>query len=349
MNTFFLEFRDPLVSIIIFFAIIFIITFLSYWWGRYKAKEDTKNLDKFLQQFRTLPSKNELKVLISSGELSEKSWLILAHSYAKSGDYEKAIEIYLEILNLPQSTNKKETMFLLGKVYFKAGFLERAKQMFLEILHKSPRTPQALHYLLLVYEYLRDYKSALEVLEPLDELNEEILKDSLYLQVLALLNDIKLSTSKKASSLVEIYQESHQLSYMIFEFLFKTDPKLAWKNFDSSKSEHLTDIFWNLDSKNLDLDIISKNNYLRELYSARGDVALATSSSVFEFDILIHLQKTQVNASLEFEYVCDHCKQTYPFAFHRCSNCHSIDTLHVIWTLTKSYHMDFDGETNSFQ
>ena len=122
MNTFFIEFRDPLFSIIIFFVIIFMITFFSYWWSRYKRREDSKYLDNFLKQFRTLPSKDELKVLISSGELSEKSWLLLAHSYSKNGDYEKCIEIYNEILSMGSSENKRETMFLLGKTYLKQVF-----------------------------------------------------------------------------------------------------------------------------------------------------------------------------------------------------------------------------------
>lgn len=349
MNNFFIEFRDPLFSIIIFFAIIFMITFLSYWWGRYKNKEESKDLDKFLQQFRALPSKDELKLLISSGELSEKSWLILAHSYSKNGDFEKAIEIYHEILNLPQSSTRKETMFLLGKIYFKAGFLERSKQVFLEILKTSPRTPQALHYLLLVYEYMRDYKTALEVLEPLEQLNEEITKDEVYLKSLALLNNSKLSTLQKADELLEIYKKSHTLTYLTFEYLFRVNPTLAWENFDSSRSEHLTDILWSLNAKELDLDIISKNSYLRELYSARGDLDLVDESSIFEFNILINIKKTKANATLNFEYLCDNCKQRYPFAFNRCSSCHAIDTLKVEWNLAKDYHKDFSDENNSFQ
>jgi pentatricopeptide repeat protein len=139
MDLFFIEFRDPLFSIIVFFALIFIITFFSYWWGRYKRTQDSRHLDRFLRQFRALPSKDELQVLISSGELSEKSWLLLANSYYKNGDYEKAIEIYNEILNVGSRANAKETMFLLGKTYFKAGFLERSRQIFLEILKASPQ------------------------------------------------------------------------------------------------------------------------------------------------------------------------------------------------------------------
>ncbi len=348
MNTFFIEFRDPLFGIIIFFVLIFVITFFSYWWGRYKSKEDSRHLDKFLRSFRSLPSKDELNVLIGSGELSEKSWLLLAQSYFKNGDYEKSIEIYNELLKATSPSNPRDTMFLLGRTYFKAGFLERAKQIFLQILKENPRTPQALHYLLLVYEYLRDYKSALHVLEPLDELNKETAGDSAYLKSLSLLNDSRKSNEDKAKELLEMYRATHKLTYLVFEYLFRVDPKLAWKNFDSSKSEVLTGVLWYLDPKDLDFDIISRTSYLRELYSARGDISDANSSSIFEFDVLIKLQSGS-NATLNFEYMCDNCKQIYPFVFNRCSSCHAIDTAVVEFSLTKDYHRDFSEENNSFQ
>ena len=348
MNTFFIEFRDPLFSIIIFFVLVFVITFFSYWWGRYKREEDYRHLDKFLRQFRSLPSEGELKVLITKGELSEKSWLLLAQSYAKSGDYEKSIEIYNELLLVADKKNYRDTMFLLGRTYFRAGFLERAKQVFLEILKTNPRTPQALTYLLLVYEYMREYKLALEVLEPLEELNKPIESDSAYLHALILINDMTLSSAEKAEKLLEIYKATNRLTYLIFEYLFRTKPKLAWENFDSSKSHLLVDILWQVQIKDLDLDIISKNGYLRELYTARGDVNLAKNSSVFEFDVLIHL-KNKANATLGFEYICNDCKQIFPFGFNRCSNCHAIDSSMVEFSLTKDYHRDFSEENNSFQ
>ena len=348
MSSFFIEFRDPLFGIIVFFVLIFVVTFFSYWWGRYKSKEDSRHLDKFLRGFRSLPSKDELNVLITSGELSEKSWLLLAQSYFKNGDYEKAIEIYNELLKVSSFSNSRDTMFLLGRTYFKAGFLERAKRIFLQILKNNPRTPQALHYLLLAYEYLRDYKSALDVLEPLDELNRETAADSAYLKSLALLNDTTKNEVQKADELLEMYRATHQLTYLVFEYLFRVNPKLAWENFDSSKSEVLTAVLWYIDRKDLDFDIISKNSYLRELYSARGDVELASGSSIFEFDVLIKL-KDSSNATLNFEYMCDNCKQVYPFVFNRCSSCHAIDTAIAEYSLTKDYHRDFSEENNSFQ
>jgi len=348
MNSFFIEFRDPLFSIIVFFSIIFVITFFSYWWRKYKSREDSKYLDNFLKQFTTLPSKDELKVLITSGELSQKSWLLLAHSYYKSGNYEKSIEIYNELLNIPTSQKRQETMFLLGKTYFKAGFLERAKQIFLSILKTNPRTTQALKYLLLVYEQMRDYKAAFETLEPLDELNQDIVLESNYLKVMQVFNSDELSQVQKVEKLLELYLSSHQLVYMIFEFLFRYNSKLAWNYFDSSKSELLSDILWRLEPKDLNLDIISQNGYLRELYSARGDINLAQSSSIFEFDILIKLQG-KGSATLSFEYMCNECKIVHPFVFHRCPSCHSIDSVQVEWQLSKDFYKDIGEENNSFQ
>jgi len=349
MNIFFLEYRDPLFGLIVFFVIIFIVSFLSYWWGKYKNQKDTKTLDRFLKKFHSLPKEDELKTLINQAQLSEKSWLLLASAYYKNGDYEKSIEIYNELLKVYHS---KETMFLLGQTYFKAGFLERSKIIFLEILKHNPRTPQALKYLLLIYEYLRDYNSAMQVLEPLDILQEEIKLDSIYLKTLALLNDLTVPIEQKAKQLIKEYNKHRVLTYLIFDYLFRVNPKLAWENLPDDKLELLTDIFWYLDKSSLDFDIISKHNYLRELYCARGDLPVSLlskkGSDIFEFDLLIKLGKDS-NATLNFEYICDECKQSYPFAFKRCSNCYSIDTQRVEFTLTKNYHKDFSEENNSFQ
>jgi pentatricopeptide repeat protein len=348
MDTFFIEFRDPLFGIIIFFALIFIITFVSYWLSKFKKKEDYKHLDNFLKQFNTIPSQNELKVLITKGKLSEKSWLLLANSYTKNGDFEKSIEIYNELLKVADKSNCRDTMFLLGKTYFKAGFLQRAKQIFLEILKNNPRTPQALSYLLLVHERMKNYDLALEVLEPLDELKKDIKTDSFYLKSLLCLDDAELSTEIKIAKLLEIYKSSGQLTYLIFEYIFRVNPKVAWENFDNSKAELLVDILWRIDKKDLNFDIIRQNSYLRELYSAKGYIQDAGKSSIFEFDVLINLNKN-VNAALSFEYICDNCKQIFPFAFNRCSCCHSIDTSRIELSLVKDYYKDFSEENNSFQ
>lgn len=347
MNTFFLEFRDPLFGIIVFLIIIFVITAFSYWFSKHKKKEDYKHLDNFLKQFHSAPSQDELKVLITKGELSEKSWLLLANAYAKNGNYDKSIEIYSQLLKVGDKTNYRDNMFLLGKAYFKAGFMERSRQIFLEILKNNPRTPQALNYLLLVYEQMRNYNLALEVLEPLSELQKDVSLEGAYLNALIILNSTDLSTEEKVYRLLEIYKNSSCLMHLIFEYIFRVNPKIAWENLDTSKADMIVDILWNVNKKDLNLDIIMQNGYLRELYSAKGYIKDALKSSVFELDVLINLD-SKSDATLGFEFICESCKVTYPFAFNRCSGCNSIDTSRAELLLVKDYRKEFSEENNSF-
>ncbi len=348
MSTFFIEFRDPLFGIIIFFILVFMISISSYWWTKYSNKEKNKSLDKFLKDLKQTPSVAEMQNLISKGSLSIKSWMLLASLYAKNGDFEKSIEIYNELLKVDDGNNTRELMFLLGRTYFKAGFLERAKQIFLNILKNNPRTPEALKYLLLVYEYMRDFDSAFEVLEPLDELEHDIELDAHYLRAMKLLSDHTIQDDAKVEQLIEIYKKDGDLTYLIFEYIFRTDPQFAWKNFDGCKGEKLIDILWSLDASKLDLDIISKNSFLKELYTARGDIKEVTKSTIFELDVLINLEK-RANATLSFEYICDGCKQVFPFSFSRCSSCHAIDTVRVDLLLVKDHYKNDFEENNSFQ
>lgn len=347
MDLYFLEFRDPLFSIIIFFIILFVIAFFSYWFNKLKKQEDYKHLDNFLKQFQTPPSQNELEVLISKGELSERSWLLLANAFTKSGNYDKSIEIYTQLLKVGDKVNYRDTLFLLGKTFYMAGFLERSRQIFLEILKNNPRTPQALSYLMLVYEQMKNYSAAIEILEPLGELKKDVSAEEAYLNSLCILNEQKFTVEQKVQNLLEIYNKTDQITYMIFEYLFRVNPKMAWENLDISKAPLIVDILWRCDKKDLNLDIIMQNSYLRELYSAKRYIQEAKGSPIFEFDILINLNPN-TNATIGFEYVCDNCKHTFPFAFHRCTNCHTIDKMSVELLIVKDYYRNFSEESNSF-
>lgn len=347
MDALFIEFRDPLFGIIVFFVLVFVIAFFSYWWGRYKTREDHRHLDRFLKQFHTLPSKNELADLIGSGTMSEKSWLLLANSYTKNGDFEKSIEIYqLLIERQKEPSERRDTLFLLGQTYFRAGFLERSKEIFLQILRRHPRTPQALHYLLLVYERLNDYQSAIDVLEPLDELGADAQKERNYLELLALLHDPAIGSGEKTERIIALYEQHHTLGYMVFEYLFRHAPEKAWAHLDQAQVERISDILWRLEPRQCNFDIIAQNGYLRELFSAKGFVDHAQHSETFELDVLIKLHNSgHSGATLTFQYLCRHCKQVLPFAFHRCPNCNAIDSVWSEPNLVKEYF-----ETNlSFQ
>ena len=327
MNSLFIGFRDPLFGIIIFFALIFIIAFVSYWWGRLRSKEDHRYLERFLRSLRKPPSQEALRHEIGSSAVSQRSWLLIAQTYVQNGDFEQAVDIYRRLLELhTEPHRRRELLLLLAQTYFKAGFLERCETILLKILGRFPRTPQALNLLLFTYERLRAYDKALEVLDPLDELGSDIESDRRYLETLRLQQDPQRSIEQKCRVLARQYREYRDLTYLTFEYLFRYDPALAWQTLDASASRTIADILWHLPQESLDFDIIASDGYLRQLYSARGSVNLAQNSPDFELDVLIKLCG-QGGATLQFEYLCGHCKQLSPFPFYRCANCHSIDTV----------------------
>jgi len=337
LNNLYIETRDPLFGIIVFFALIFVITFFSYWWGRYKARDDTKYLDRFVKDLNTVPSDDAMKKIIYEGNIPSQSWLILAQSYIQQGDYEKAVEIYQSTLEVEKDTRQQQhTAILLGQAYFKAGFLERSKEVFLKILKHAPRTPRALYALLLVYDRLKAYPKALEVLEPLQELNETITNEKRYLECAYLLQRHDVTPEEKNHKLLNIYTQSGSLCYMIFDHLFRADSALAWQHLNHSDYTRISDILWQLPAEKYSMAHIDSDAYLRELFTAKGSLDLTHSSPVFELDILIKLyHSNNTGATLQFEYLCQKCKHAFPFSFHRCPNCYDIDTIMPQMLLTK--------------
>lgn len=347
MNSFYIEFRDPLFGVILFFLLLFVISFLSYWGGRYKASRAHRSLESFLGKFDETGDPTPIASQIQNNSLNNESWLLLAHSFDLQGNFEKSVEIYLAVLSKYRDPLfQNEVLLLLGKTYFKAGFLERARVTFVQVLQNHPRTPTALHYLILVYEQLQQFDKALEVSESLLELQPHSHPVQTYLKCRLILVNPKLSIDERCEQLSAIYRETLSMGYLIFEYLFTHRSVRAWEIFDHALAHRLSDILWRLGEEKLDLAIISQNGYLRELFTARGAVELAQSSSLFELDTLIALRKYGMNkATLQFEYACSECKQISFIPFHRCPHCHTIDTVSPILTLSKEHF----EENNSFQ
>jgi tetratricopeptide (TPR) repeat protein len=347
MDTFFIEFRDPLFGVVVFFILLFILSFLSYWWGRHKAARELRDLESFLGKFESIGEGAKLTEQVQQNSLSSESWLLLAQSFEHQGNYEKSVEIYHALLSKNRDPIfQKDALLLLGKSFFKAGFLERSRQTFLQVLQNHPRTPSALHFLILIYEQLQQYDKALEVMESLLELSPDTVSEKLYLECRILIGDHRIGIDEKAQKLIELYEIHHKLGYMVFEWLFTFRPLLGWKHYDQSLSARLSDILWRIGDENLDLDIIASNTYLRELFTAKGSVNLAEGSSIFELDTLIALHRCGMQkATLQFEYTCDECNAISFLPFHRCPHCHAIDSVHGIMNLTKERF----EENNSLQ
>jgi tetratricopeptide (TPR) repeat protein len=347
MDSFYIAFRDPLFGVILFFLLLFVLSFLSYWGGRYKASRAHRSLESFLGKFDEAGDPTPIASQIQNNSLNNESWLLLAHSFDLQGNFEKSVEIYLAVLSkYSDPLFQKEVLLLLGKTYYKAGFLERARVSFVQVLENYPRTPTALHYLILVYEQLQQFDKALEVSESLLELQPHSHPVQTYLKCRLILVNPKFTIDERCEQLSSIYRKTPSMGYLIFEYLFSHRSAMAWKIFDHSLANRLSDVLWRLGEEKLDLAIISQNAYLRELFTAKGAVELAQNSSVFELDTLIALHKCgSSKAALQFEYACSECKQISFIPFHRCPHCHTIDTVIPVLTLAKEHF----EENNSFQ
>ena len=138
------SYRDPLFSILLIITLSLIIAVLTYAWGVYKQQTDKSTLRKFLEKFESAECALDTSSMPFDAAMF-KPLALLAKAFENSGEYHKAINIYLYLIkNTSNPVDKGDLMERLGQTYLRAGFLERARAIFAEILRKRPRTPLSL-------------------------------------------------------------------------------------------------------------------------------------------------------------------------------------------------------------
>ena len=342
MDNIILEYRDPLFGIILLVALVFIISFITYSFNIYKEKEARKDYRELSVRFELGKLKEEDYVnLYKTYNLPFDSILLLASSYLIKGDYNKAISVYLALLEIVNDRVKKEELLeLLGTTYFKGGFLQRSKEVFLRILKFSPRNQNVLTLLLLVYEKLKDYKKAKEITDCLEELDTNMDIDKIYLDSLIILNDSSLTYENKTNFLYEIFKKNKIIERIFVSFLIQFNKQFFWEHISEFDCSKYMDIMWYINKNDIDFDKVIENQFLVELYNAKGYINTLDHSSDFDFDILILINKHEhkINASLDFEFICKSCKHSHPVFDTRCPHCHTILSLEVKHRLTKSFY-----------
>ena len=340
MDNIALEYRDPLFGIILIVALIFVISFFTYYYSIYKERNARKDYRKLSLRFELGKLKEEDYVhLYKTYNLPFDSILVLASSFLHKGDYNKAISVYLTLLeHVNDRVKKEELLELLGTTYFKGGFLQRSKEIFLRILKFSSRNKNALLYLLLINEKLKDFKKAKEITFSLEELDKDMTRDKIYLDSLIILNDSVLSYEKRTELLYEIFKENKIIERIFACFLIQFNKTFFWEHvreFDCSK---FMDVMWYQNINDINLDKVIENDFLTELYNAKGYLNTLKHSKDFDFDILILINQHEhnINASLDFEFICSSCKHSHPMFDTRCPHCHNILTLNVKHHLTKA-------------
>jgi tetratricopeptide (TPR) repeat protein len=327
-----INYRDPLTGVITIFLIIFIASFVTYTLGIYNERKSRKEYRKLLERFELGTLKEDDYIhLYSTYNLPFDSIILLASSFVHKGQYNKAISVYLALLeHVKEPIKKEELLELLGEAYFKSGMLQRSKDIFLKILKFNPRNKMALHKLLLIFQHLNEFTRAKEVLDALEELDEDIQKERIYLRVLQIINDPILSFEKKAYELLDKLKEKPALERLVVSFLIKFNKDLFWKNIELFDVMNNIDQLWYLDFDDINWETVYENKPLEDIYSAKGFIKKSVMSENFELNILIALKysTTPSKLDLNFEFLCKKCKKSHPIYESRCPHCE--DTLSFI-------------------
>ncbi|MCB4748258.1 MAG: hypothetical protein LGB54_06630 [Sulfurovum sp.] len=322
---------DPLFSILLIIIISLIIAVVTYAWGLYKQQREAGNLLKFLDKFDSAECALDTADMVFEEHMF-KPLTLLAKAFENSGEYHKAINIYLYLIkNIANELTKIELMERLGTTYLHAGFLERACTIYIEILRKNPRNKKVLYGLGVVYEMMHKYEKAKEVLEPLHLLGEDTYILEKFLQFSELSNNHHLSIKKKLLILSNFLKEEPSFYRYIIDFMLRLDTRVAWENIDTERIREILDILWYLPNSQLDLDIITADMRLSTLYYAKGYLQKPIAkSNIFILDMIAKAKENGFEGGdLQFSYLCKKCKQSFPVSFKRCPNCMAINSIKV--------------------
>jgi tetratricopeptide (TPR) repeat protein len=329
----FIDPRDPIVGIIFLVSLIFIVSFITYTIGLYNERKARKEYRKLLKRFELGTLKEDDYIhLYTTYNLPFDSIILLASSFITKGQYTKAISVYLTLLEYVKEPVKKEELLeLLGEAYFKSGMLQRSKEIYLKILKFSPRNKAALHKLLLIFQKLKEYDKAKEVIDSLSELDEDIILEKIYLNLLLIINDPILSFDKKSIQLCNNAIVNKKIQRVAIAYLLKYNKELFWKNIQNFDMLKIIDLLWYLDFDDIIWDKVYSHEILQEIYSAKGYVDSKKSSDNFELNVLISTKNSPVKTTLDlnFEFLCNKCKKIHPIYEARCPHCSSLLTLAV--------------------
>ena len=259
MDFFFVEYRDPMFGLLVLVALVLVVALLHYAWRTLSSKSQKKGLEGFIKKFDIA---DEHKDLLRASSLSLENLHFLAGIFTKSGEFEKAIQIYLIALEKIKDKGEQEAIFYdLAEVYFRAGFLQRSVEVLLNALNLRPRNEKALKLLKIVYLRLKRYDEVLQSLDALFELGCEVSKEREFINVIALKNGAQSGAlGEKNLSVDDKRSQNSALKSENSANLNSSD--LNSKN-ANSKAKNLKNLNSNLETSNLnskDLNSAPKNS-----------------------------------------------------------------------------------------
>ncbi|TQR60536.1 tetratricopeptide repeat protein [Campylobacter troglodytis] len=320
MDFFFVEYRDPIFSIVILVSLVFMVALGHYVWKMFSINKQDKNIQSFVQKFEI---SNEHKELLRQSALSLSNLHFLVSVFTKGGEFERAIQICLIALEKSKDKNEHELIFYdLAQLYFKAGFLAKSKEVLLNSLKIRPRNEKALKLLKIVYLRLKDYDGVLEVLDCLFELGVEVGFEKEFIRLLGYKNS-NLSLDEKTKLFKEA-QISAKNS-LAKRFLFENE-----KIFLHCEFSQIIDLLY----KNKELIFLDDEEYF-ELFCA---MKLVSKRENYNFKnkklkMLDILNESDLRVGLEFSYSCSNCKVQMPMFFYHCPLCYEFGSSKISYEI----------------
>jgi len=316
-----MDFRDPLFSVIVFFVIVLISVLVTIFAGKVREYFRQKDIEKLLKDFDYV----EIEEL-SLNKSSISALLLLAKAYEKTGDYDKALKIYLWVNKNSQSV---EILRNIAFLYFKAGFLEKSKKVIYNILKVKPRDVYSLKILIWIDEKLGNYKEIVDVLEVFNELGINLPKEKANALIKLITHggcNIK-DFCEGIKEFEDIYKTYPFVRREYVSYLFKFDIPKAYEVLDKFE----------------DLDLYFYRNDIPDNEKFKDILAIKRAEKIdkklpFELEVLKYLPLNL--AELEFEYICKSCKKVFPLYSTRCPNCHELFSQKLITKLSEKKHIE---------
>lgn len=298
MDFFFVEYRDPMFGLLVLVALVLVVALLHYAWRTLSSKSQKKGLEGFIKKFDIA---DEHKDLLRASSLSLENLHFLAGIFTKSGEFEKAIQIYLIALEKIKDKGEQEAIFYdLAEVYFRAGFLQRSVEVLLNALNLRPRNEKALKLLKIVYLRLKRYDEVLQSLDALFELGCEVSKEREFINVIALKNGAQSGALGEKNLSVDD-KRNQNLALNAPNSALKSE-NLANLNLSDLNSKNANSKAKNLENSNLNPKNLNSNSTLnlKDLNSTQSPKSYENNELVKRF-----LLENGAEIHAEFELVID--------------------------------------------
>lgn len=312
MDFFIIDYKDPMTGIIIFVGLVFIVAFANFIWKIFSQKRQKQDFDSFVKKFETSADLPAVAKSLSVNELK-----FLAAVFIKSGEADKAVAVYLLLLEKCAKSEQKEVYYELSRAYFKAGFLRKSEEVLLSCLKFSPRNKEALSFLKTIYLQLKLYQNALETLEALFELGLEIEEEKAYIQMLLIKNNANLSFDEKKEQSVNLACDKPLLQRFVAENYELDLP---------TKLEEVIDVLY----QRAKPVFLQNEEYFEFFYALK--LCQNQKAPPFKnpkFQMLSILRHNDFKANLSFSYVCKHCHNDVPLFFYHCPICYKFGTCKI--------------------